>query len=783
MCTKMRTKNFVMGMALFIMLQMEASEELQQEEYFVRTYVADRIALTHIDTKVVNTLSKSTRASFCVFLPERAILTGFHMDIDGQRYDSRVVEQILGGEFSEGVVYESVSVRNSFKFGIDVSMEPHSEIHFHLEYEELLQKASGRYQIVSNIIPGSLVENLKIEVFFNETVPVILKDTFFRSGSDFLLRSDVDLGLEIINTPTGFGVLINPDIFTQLELVCSGLRSRSFKGLVGQFVVEYNLENKHEGGLTLFDGNTFITFFSPQALEPIPKHIVFVLDTSGSMWGRRIDQLRNAMKQILPQLLEDDVFDIVEFDSSVYLSQFDSPGNNLRKKVIDHNTPLEHYGSLDDIYLRNMSFSATRATPENIQKAFRSIERMQASEGTNSIGGLEVGLSLVKSVQNKNSVYVPIIIFLTDGQPTVGVMEIRSIVDTITNINQREYKAPIYAISFGVDVDWNFLNSLSWQNGGRAIKIEIARDSAVQLLNFYKEISVPVLRDITFKNLPDSEEVTKSSFPVFFDGSELNVAGKGGSLDKPISTSTRGLSGPLDYHTTQVSVPAGYLEWIWAYLSINQLLDQFYASNDEIFFNKACNLTVQHSFLTEYSSMIVTLPKNLELLLNIEGGVLRNQPKLGKPPQYCSDLPAYFRKHYPNVTPKPKTTTTRKPITTTTEQLSSESEGLVTSTTEETETTTTELYEETTTEQYEETTMDQCVANEDWQITISNKYSDLIRSKDACKLPISLGSCTNYTLQWFYSQRMNKCIQYEYGGCYGNDNRFDTNEECSKCIL
>ncbi|XP_074037235.1 inter-alpha-trypsin inhibitor heavy chain H4 isoform X3 [Leptinotarsa decemlineata] len=764
MCTKMRTKNFVMGMALFIMLQMEASEELQQEEYFVRTYVADRIALTHIDTKVVNTLSKSTRASFCVFLPERAILTGFHMDIDGQRYDSRVVEQILGGEFSEGVVYESVSVRNSFKFGIDVSMEPHSEIHFHLEYEELLQKASGRYQIVSNIIPGSLVENLKIEVFFNETVPVILKDTFFRSGSDFLLRSDVDLGLEIINTPTGFGVLINPDIFTQLELVCSGLRSRSFKGLVGQFVVEYNLENKHEGGLTLFDGNTFITFFSPQALEPIPKHIVFVLDTSGSMWGRRIDQLRNAMKQILPQLLEDDVFDIVEFDSSVYLSQFDSPGNNLRKKVIDHNTPLEHYGSLDDIYLR------------------------------------------------------------------------------ITNINQREYKAPIYAISFGVDVDWNFLNSLSWQNGGRAIKIEIARDSAVQLLNFYKEISVPVLRDITFKNLPDSEEVTKSSFPVFFDGSELNVAGKGGSLDKPISTSTRGLSGPLDYHTTQVSVPAGYLEWIWAYLSINQLLDQFYASNDEIFFNKACNLTVQHSFLTEYSSMIVTLPKNLELLLNIEGGVLRNQPKLGKPPQYCSDLPAYFRKHYPNVTPKPKTTTTRKPITTTTEQLSSESEGLVTSTTEETETTTTELYEETTTEQYEETTMDQCVANEDWQITISNKYSDLIRSKvaencilrptprkcadgsekwffnqlrgyctsfnycgcekndlyfaskeicdetcviveDACKLPISLGSCTNYTLQWFYSQRMNKCIQYEYGGCYGNDNRFDTNEECSKCIL
>lgn len=48
---------------------------------------------------------------------------------------------------------------------------------------------------------------------------------------------------------------------------------------------------------------------------PLPKQVVFVLDTSGSMSGIRISQLKEAMKSILSELKEEDVFNIVEFNS------------------------------------------------------------------------------------------------------------------------------------------------------------------------------------------------------------------------------------------------------------------------------------------------------------------------------------------------------------------------------------------------------------------------------------------------------------------------------------
>lgn len=61
----------------------------------------------------------------------------------------------------------------------------------------------------------------------------------------------------------------------------------------------------------------FVHFFAPPDLPPLKKHIVFVLDTSGSMWGRRMEQLKEAMNQILADLTPDDFFNIFTFSSNV----------------------------------------------------------------------------------------------------------------------------------------------------------------------------------------------------------------------------------------------------------------------------------------------------------------------------------------------------------------------------------------------------------------------------------------------------------------------------------
>jgi hypothetical protein len=58
----------------------------------------------------------------------------------------------------------------------------------------------------------------------------------------------------------------------------------------------------------------FVHFVAPENLPPMPKHVVFVLDTSGSMEGKKMLQMQSAMKTILAELREgEDFMTIVSF--------------------------------------------------------------------------------------------------------------------------------------------------------------------------------------------------------------------------------------------------------------------------------------------------------------------------------------------------------------------------------------------------------------------------------------------------------------------------------------
>lgn len=52
--------------------------------------------------------------------------------------------------------------------------------------------------------------------------------------------------------------------------------------------------------------------------------------------------------------------------------------------------------------------------------------------------------------------------------------------------------------------------------------------------------------------------------------------------------------------------------------------------------------------------------------------------------------------------------------------------------------------------------------------------------KDACLLPKIHGPCTGYYPVYYYDSDRNTCSQFIYGGCLGNTNRFETIEECQK---
>ncbi|XP_017477436.1 PREDICTED: protease inhibitor-like [Rhagoletis zephyria] len=55
--------------------------------------------------------------------------------------------------------------------------------------------------------------------------------------------------------------------------------------------------------------------------------------------------------------------------------------------------------------------------------------------------------------------------------------------------------------------------------------------------------------------------------------------------------------------------------------------------------------------------------------------------------------------------------------------------------------------------------------------------------KSACSQPQEVGPCRKADPKFSYNSEKKACEQFFYGGCQGNDNRFDTKEECEKICL
>ncbi|XP_053215591.1 collagen alpha-1(XXVIII) chain [Podarcis raffonei] len=54
---------------------------------------------------------------------------------------------------------------------------------------------------------------------------------------------------------------------------------------------------------------------------------------------------------------------------------------------------------------------------------------------------------------------------------------------------------------------------------------------------------------------------------------------------------------------------------------------------------------------------------------------------------------------------------------------------------------------------------------------------------DRCFEPMKTGDCRNYTMMWYYAKDVNSCARFWYGGCDGNQNRFETEQECRETCV
>ncbi|XP_050513789.1 inter-alpha-trypsin inhibitor heavy chain H4-like isoform X2 [Diabrotica virgifera virgifera] len=602
-------------------------------QFNIRSDISNRYAKTLVTSKVENAAPNSNEATFTVVLPEKAFISKFVMEIDGKSYQAYVKEKEEAKSIYDSAVkkglsagHVAVSARDSNKFTVSINVEPQSKASFQLTYEELLERKNNQYELVLNIHPGQIVRDMNIEVVLNESRPLkFVKTPSLRSGNEISKddsKLDPSADIQIINNRSAV-VKFKPNSDKQREFA-KGLGKKEYEGIAGQFVVQYDIErDPHKGEILLKDGY-FVHFFAPEDVEPLSKHVVFILDTSISMNGRKLKQLKEAMGNILDQLKKADAFHIVEFNSDIFVWNM----NTESKLTVDINNERDPFGELASL---NLPY-AVSATTGAITKGKAVISKLQGNGMTNMLASIETGLYLVNQELKRASRRQPLIIFLTDGDPTMGMTNTEEIIKIVTNINENKDYIPIYSLSFGDKADKKFLRKLSLKNLGFSRHIYEGPDAHIQLQNFYNDISSPLLSDIEFEYTDDVTEVSKLKFPIYFKGSELVVAGKY-PMNEAFDTSkwkvkSKGKRGEISLQPVREAA-VGELERLWAYLTIKHKLEQreLVKNKKQQLTKEALDLAKKYSFVTDVSSLVVVKP-NETCTVNTEDSSKPNEPKV-----------------------------------------------------------------------------------------------------------------------------------------------------------
>ncbi|XP_062574336.1 inter-alpha-trypsin inhibitor heavy chain H3-like [Saccostrea cucullata] len=586
-----------------------SSQKLKTPEVYylhVTSEIDFRFAETVVTSKVVNKEPVAREAVFDFTLPNEAFITAFKLTINGKEINGKVKEKEQAKQEFEAAKAKGQSAghivakpRETNKFQIQVNVAAQEKVTFELTYRELLRRTKGLYNHVIYINPGQVVDDLKINVLIKESRNI----TTIKTPP---IRNDL-----LTEGPEGTNQLavVNRISPTKAFISYEPSRAEQESGISGQFIVQYDVDRSDNAGDILVMDGYFVHFLAPEGIEPMPMDIVFVLDKSGSMSGKKIEQLQESMYKIIDDIKSEDKIMIIAFDSS----------------------------------LSYWKPEFVQATYSNKNAAKDYIRQTTARGGTNIDLSLREGLQKLTQI-NGTKERAPLMVFLTDGQATSGETRTERILENVKK--QNEAQLPIFSLAFGRGADFDIVKRLAAQNNGFARKIYEDADAALQIAGFYEEISTVLLKNVSLNYVDGTlydTTVTETNFNTYFRGTEMVVAGKVKDLNKLQSGMT--VNGEGSRNSVSLRIPAnhgiiipwprspfpphpprpfstplppvttrnpGIMEKLWAYLYIKQLLRDKDAldSPAEIkkLEDKILQLSLKYQFVTPLTSMVVTLP-------------------------------------------------------------------------------------------------------------------------------------------------------------------------------
>ncbi|MGD8699154.1 MAG: VIT domain-containing protein [Gemmatimonadales bacterium] len=306
----------------------------------------------------------------------------------------------------------------------------------------------------------------------------------------------------------------------------------------------------------------------------IPRDVTMVLDVSGSMSGEKIEQAREAMDQILAGLRPHDRFRLITFSSVV--------------RSFEEGWARADRGTLREA--RDFLAAARAEGSTNVMDALREALEPEVAEGR---------LSLV--------------LFLTDGKPTVSETDPERIAEAIERLRDGER---LFAFGVGYDVNTYLLDRMAEGGHGTVSYVRPGEDVEVAVSALTRKIGYPALSDLRIVRAPaDLEDYYPNPLPDLFYGEELVLFGRyrGDGSGELVLEGSR--AGQRQRFTYRVELPRrdygnDFIPRLWAARKAGALTAhvRLHGADPETI-EEIRQLGLRYGILTEYTSYLVEEPQ------------------------------------------------------------------------------------------------------------------------------------------------------------------------------
>ncbi|MCA9248644.1 MAG: VWA domain-containing protein [Planctomycetales bacterium] len=554
-------------------------ESYKIKELAVDATLKDQVAKVQVSQSFVNTGSRQMEVCFVFPLPYDGAVDRLTLLVDGKEFPAKLMQADEARSLYESIVRKNKDPAllewlgaGLFKTSV-FPVPPGAERKVTLRYSQICRKNQGLTEFVFPLSTAKYtshpVESVRLRVAIESASAI--KNIYSPTHAVGIKR------------PGDHSAVA--EFERQNEVPTSDFRLfyDVGKGVVGTSVISYRPDKQEDG--------YFLLLASPKIEakdERRPaKTVVFVVDRSGSMSGKKIEQAKGALKFVLNNLRKGDLFNIVAYDSEV---------ESFRPEL-------------------------QKFDEESRSAAFGFVEGIYAGGSTNIEGALKSAFGQL--TDSSRPTYV---IFLTDGLPTVGETNEAKIVASAEQANN--VHARLFSFGVGYDVNSRLLDKLVRANFGQSDYVSPDEDIEAKVSQFYQRIGAPVMTglDIQFDleglKAADGKAVNRV-YPRetldLFAGEQLVLVGR---YKKPGDAKVT-VRGRVGDHDESFDFPAklvkksndetnAFVEKLWAMRRVGEIIDELdlKGKNDELV-KELVELATKHGILTPYTSFLADENANL----------------------------------------------------------------------------------------------------------------------------------------------------------------------------